>query len=107
MKVGSMRSSEVLRALSWDLGLYRCTGSNLSGQPLGGDLMCVASRSFWQRALDLESKSSGGKWGPFASGKREKGAVSSDSSSVNGGFCKYPPYWRWEDSKGLGSSVLY
>lgn len=32
---------------------------------LGGDLMCVAFKSFWEQAPDLESKSSGGKRDPY------------------------------------------
>lgn len=43
---------------SRDLGPVYCgAGSNRSGQPLGGDLMRVASRSFWHEHWT---------WGPKA-----------------------------------------
>ena len=44
--------------------------------------------------------------GPSSSWEREDGAVCSGSSSVNGGSCKHPSYWRWEDSRGQGRKGL-
>lgn len=83
-----------------------CTGSDLWVQPLGGDLMCVASRSFcsnacqfWEGTLDKECRALAVTQRLRPLRKATRG-ISSDSSSVDGDSCQRLPYGAENSAEG-------